>query len=64
MQFSTLCSSKMETFKPNFFGILAIHNDQISYVKNVLDALYVFFHPILGFGRGWGALCAFECLCD
>ena len=36
-----------------FCDILTIHNNQISYVKHVLDALYV-FHPIWVFGGGWG----------
>ena len=27
MQFPTLGGSKLEIFKPNFFGILTIHND-------------------------------------
>ena len=46
MQFSTLCSSKMEFFKTDFFDILAIHNDQISYLKHGLDPLFVFFTPL------------------
>ena len=43
MQFSSLCSSKMEISKTDFFCILTSHNDQISYVKPVLDPLNVFF---------------------
>ena len=43
VQFSTLGSSKMEIFKPDFFDVLTIHNDQISYANHVLDPLYVFF---------------------
>ena len=43
MQFSTLGSSKMQISETKFFNILTIHNDQISYVKHVLDPLYVFF---------------------
>ena len=30
MQFSSLCSSKMEISETDFFYILTIHNDQIS----------------------------------
>ena len=33
MQFSSLYSSKMGTSETDFFNILTIHNDQISYVK-------------------------------
>ena len=33
----------MEISKTDFFDIMAIHNDQISDVKHVLDPLYVFF---------------------
>ena len=33
----------MEIFKTDFFGVLTIHNDQISYVKECLDPLYVIF---------------------
>ena len=43
MQLSTLGSSKMEIFKPDFFDVATIHNDQISHVKHVLDPRYVFF---------------------
>ena len=42
MRFSTLYSSKIEISNTNFF-IPCIHNDQISYVKHVLDPLHVFF---------------------
>ena len=31
----------MEIFKTDFFCVLTIHNDQISFVKPVLDPLYV-----------------------
>ena len=49
LQFSTLYTSKMEISKPGFFfDSLTIHNNQISYVKHVLDPLYVFF---ILFGR-------------
>ena len=43
MQFSTLGSSNMEIFKPTFFDVLTICNDQISHINHVLDPLYVFF---------------------
>ena len=43
----------------NFFllllFLLTIHNDQISYVKHVLDSFFCVFHPIWVFGRGQGA---------
>ena len=38
-----------------FFDILTIHNDQMSYVKHVLDPLYVFF-ALFGCWRGDGGL--------
>ena len=53
MQFSSLGSSKMEISETDFFDILTIQDDQISYVKHVLAPLYVFFTL---FGC-WGALC-------
>ena len=56
MQFSTLCSSKIEIFKTEFFDIPAIHNDQISYVKHVVDPLYVFFTLFGYLDRGRGLL--------
>ena len=56
MQFSTLCGSKMEIFKTNFFDILAIHNDQTSYVEHVLDPPHVLFTVFCLFGRGLGLL--------
>ena len=43
MQFSSLGSSKMEISETNFFDILTIQNDQVSYIKHVLASLYVFF---------------------
>ena len=43
MQFSTLGGSKMAFFKTDFFDVLTIHNDQLSYVNHVLDPLHVFF---------------------
>ena len=56
MQFSTLGSSKMEIFKTDFFDILTIPNDQISYVKHVLDPLYLFFTPFGCWMGDWGLL--------
>ena len=43
MQFSSLSSSKMEISETDFFDIMTIQNDQISYVKHTLAPLYVFF---------------------
>ena len=43
MQFSNLGNSKKGISETDFFDILTIHNDQIAYVKHVLDPLYVFF---------------------
>ena len=43
MQFSSLGSSKMEISKTDFFDILTIQTDQISYIKHVSAPLYVFF---------------------
>ena len=51
MQFSGLGSSKMEISETDFFDIMTIQNDQISYVKHVLDPLYVFF-TLFGCGGG------------
>ena len=46
--------SKMEMFLI-FFDILTIHNDEISFVKHVLDFLCVFFTLFLvSFGGGGG----------
>ena len=69
MQFSSLGSSKMEISETDFFDILIIQNDQISYVKHVLAPLDVFFTLFgcffLGGGGGcqggWGTtrLCSF-----
>ena len=53
MQFSGLGSSKMEISGTDFFDILSIQNDQISYVKHVLDPLHVFF-TLFGCGGGRG----------
>ena len=51
MQFSSLGSSKMEISETDLFDTLTIQNDQISYVKHVLAALYVFF-TLFGFRAG------------
>ena len=37
----------MEIFETDFFDILTIQNDQISYVKHVLAPLYVFFRLLV-----------------
>ena len=50
---STLGSSKMESFKTDFFDVVTIQNDQISYVNHVLDPLCVFF-TLFGCWRGYG----------
>ena len=50
MQFSTPGSSKMQISETDFFDIVTIHNDQISYVKQVLAPV---FYPIWVFA--WGA---------
>ena len=42
-QFSTLYRSKMEFFAKTIFDIVTTHNDEICYVKHVLDPLCVFF---------------------
>ena len=65
MQFSGLGSSKMEISETNFFDTLTIQNDQISYVKHVLDPLHVFF-TLFGCG-GWVLLRGLgytTCLCS
>ena len=54
MQFSRLSSSKMEISETDFFDTLTIQSDQISYVKHVLAALYVFF-TLFGGWEGGGA---------
>ena len=54
MPFSTLGNSKMEISETDFFNLLTIHNDQISYVKHVLDTLYVFFTLFGCLDRGKG----------
>ena len=53
MQFSGLGSSKMEISETDFFDTLTIQNDQISYVKHVLDPFHVFF-TLVGCGEGGG----------
>ena len=53
VQFSRLGSSKMEISETDFFDIMTIQNDQISYVKHVLAPVYVFFTL---FGCGGGGL--------
>ena len=59
MQFSTIYSSEMEISETDFFCILAIHNDQISDVKHILNSHCVFFTPFgcLEGARGWGTTC-------
>ena len=62
MQFSGLGSSKMEISETDFFHILTIQNDQISYVKHVLAPPYVFFTLSGCWGGGgfqgvWGTTC-------
>ena len=51
VQLSSLGRSKMEISETDFFDILTIQNDQISYVKHVLDPLHVFF-TLFGCGGG------------
>ena len=53
MQFSGLGNSKIEISETDFFDTLTIQNDQISYVKHVLDPLHVFF-TLFGCGGGGG----------
>ena len=53
MQFSGLGSSKMEISETVFFDTLTIQNDQISYVKHVLDPVHVFF-TLFGWCGGGG----------
>ena len=67
MQFSGLGNSKMEFSEIDFFHTLTIQNDQISYVKHVLDPLHVFFTQfgcvVGGVPRGLGhttCLCSFQ----
>ena len=43
----------MKVSETNFFDILTIHNDQISYVQDFLESVYM-FSPHLGVWRGLG----------
>ena len=45
---------KLENFSKIFFDILTIHNDEISYLKHVLDPLCVFFTLFGCFGGRGG----------
>ena len=60
MQFSNLGNSQIEISAADLFSILAIQNDQVSYVKHVLALLNVYSPPFGCFGvstgsqRGWG----------
>ena len=42
MQFSTLCSSKVEVSETYFFDIVAAHNDHPSYVNRFSGSISVF----------------------
>ena len=42
VQFFTLGSSTIETFKTYFFDIVTTQNDHATYVKHVLGRIYVF----------------------
>ena len=55
MSFSSLGNSKMDVSKTDFFYILTIQNDEISYVKHVLGPLYVFVTLFGCRGGGGGA---------
>ena len=52
MKFTSLGSSKREIYETDFFDILTIQNDQISYVKDVLAPFYVVFTLFGGWGGG------------
>ena len=41
MRFSSLYNSEMAIFETHIFYNLTMHNDQISYVKHVLDPIHV-----------------------
>ena len=56
MQFSTLGSSKIEIFNTDFFDILTILNDQVSYMQHVLNPLYVFLTLLWCFDGDGGLL--------
>ena len=51
VQFSALHRSKLENFCKTFFDIVTTYNDEICYVKHVLDLLCVFF-TLFGCGGG------------
>ena len=55
----------MEISETDFFDIMTIQNDQIFYVKHVLDPLHVFF-TLFGCGGGGGGrdLGHTTCLCS
>ena len=53
-QFSTLYRSKIENFCNFFFDIVTTYNDEICYVKHVLDPLCVFFTLFGCVGGGGG----------
>ena len=58
MQLSSLCSSKNGNFRNRFFFyIVAIHNDQMSYVTHVFHRIHVLFTAFgcLDGGKGTGA---------
>ena len=63
-QFSILYRSKMEIFAKHFFDIVTNYNDQISYVKHVLDPLCVFFKPFACGGGGSQGVSGITCLCS
>ena len=54
MQFSGLGNSKIEISETDFFDTLTIQNDQISYVKHVLDPVHVLF-TLFGCVAGGGS---------
>ena len=56
MQLSSSAAQKWQLPKLIFFYILTIHNDQISYVKQILDPIHVLFtlFGCLNGGKGLG----------
>ena len=54
MQFSRLSSSELKISQTDFFDILTIQNDEISYVKHVLAPLCMFFTLFVCSGGGGG----------
>ena len=54
MQFSNPGSSKMVISETDFFDILTIENDKVSYVKHVSAPLHLFFTLFGCFGGGGG----------